>query len=62
MNILEELTGPQKTFRVLEDGSETVEYRPPTSVMLRAASIIKQMDQSIKVLQLELHNIRGGVQ
>jgi hypothetical protein len=62
MNILEELTGPQKIFKVQEDGSETVEYRPPNAVMLRAASIIKQMDQSIKVLQLELHNIREGVQ
>lgn len=62
MNILEELTGPQKTFKVLEDGTETVEYRAPTSLMLRAASIIQQLDKAVQVLQLELHNVRKGVQ
>lgn len=62
MNIVEELRGPQKTFKVMEDGSETVEYRPPTSLQLRAASVIQQQERTIQVLQLELNNIRGGVQ
>lgn len=60
--IVDQLRQPQKTFKVQEDGTETVEYRPPTAVMLHAASVIEQMERSIQVLQLELNNIRGGVQ
>lgn len=60
--IVQQLRGPQKTFLVKEDGTETVEYRPPTSLMLRAASIIEQLDRSIAVLQLELANIKQNKQ
>lgn len=60
--IVEELRGPQKTFKVLEDGTETVEYRAPTSLMLRAAATIEQLQRTIQVLQIEINNIRSGVQ
>lgn len=62
MNIIEELKGPQKTFKVLEDGTETVEYRPPTALMMRAANVIQQLERTVQVLQIELQNVRGGVQ
>jgi hypothetical protein len=60
--IVDQLRSPQKIFKVSEDGSETVEYRPPTAVMLQAANTIQQLERTIQVLQLELNNIRGGVQ
>ena len=60
--IVDQLRQPQKTFKVQEDGTETVEYRPPTAIMLHAANTIQQLERSIQVLQLELNNIRGGVQ
>lgn len=60
--IIDQLRSPQKTFKVQEDGSETVEYRPPTALMLHAANVIEQMDRAIKVLQLELTNIKNGTQ
>ena len=60
--IVDQLRSPQKIFKVQEDGTETVEYRPPTSVMLQAANTIQQLERTIQVLQIELNNIRGGVQ
>ena len=60
--IVDQLRSPQKIFKVQEDGTETVEYRPPTAVMLHAANIIQQLERSIQVLQIELNNVRGGVQ
>ena len=60
--ITQELRGPLKTFKVQEDGSETVDLHPPTSLMLRAANHIDQLTRTIEVLQLELSNIKGGVQ
>lgn len=62
MNIIEELRGPQKTFKVLEDGTETVECRPPTALMMRAANVIQQLERTVQVLQIELQNVRGGLQ
>lgn len=62
MNIVEHLRSPQKTFKVGEDGTETVEYRPPTSLMLQAANTIQQLERTVQVLQIELQNVRGGVQ
>lgn len=60
--IVDQLRSPQKIFKVQEDGTETVEYRPPTALMLHAANIIQQLERSIQVLQIELSNVRGGVQ
>ena len=60
--IVDQLRSPQKIFKVMEDGTETVEYRPPTALMLHAANIIQQLERSIQVLQIELNNVRGGVQ
>jgi len=60
--IQQELRSPLKTFQVQPDGSETVELRPPTSLMLRAANHIDQLTRSIEVLQIELVNIKGGMQ
>lgn len=60
--IVDQLRQPQKIFKVQEDGTETVEYRPPTAIMLHAANIIQQLERSIQVLQIELNNVRGGVQ
>lgn len=60
--IVDQLRSPQKIFKVQEDGTETVEYRPPTAIMLHAANVIQQLERSIQVLQIELNNIRGGVQ
>ena len=60
--IQQELRSPIKIFKVQEDGSETVELKPPTSLMLRAANHIDQLIKTIEVLQIELNNIKGGVQ
>lgn len=60
--ILQELRSPQKTFHVADDGTETVEYRPPTNLMLRAASTIEQLSRTVEVLNLELTNVKGGTQ
>jgi len=61
--IQQELRSPIKIFMVQnEDGTETVELRPPTSLMLRAANHIDQLTRTIEVLQIELNNIKGGVQ
>lgn len=60
--IVDQLRSPQKIFKVQEDGTETVEYRPPTAIMLHAANIIQQLERNIQVLQIELNNVRGGVQ
>jgi hypothetical protein len=61
--IQQELRSPIKIFKVQnEDGTETVELRPPTSLMLRAANHIDQLTRTIEVLQIELNNIKGGVQ
>ncbi len=60
--ITQELRNPVKIFKVQSDGTETVELRPPTSLMLRAANHIDQLNRTVEVLQIELHNIRGGVQ
>ena len=60
--IVQELRSPQKTFKVLEDGTETVEYRAPTSLMLRAANTIEQLQRTVQVLEIEINNIKNGVQ
>jgi len=60
--ITQELRSPVKIFKVQDDGTETVDVRPPTSLMLRAANHIDQLNRTVQVLQLELANIRGGVQ
>ena len=60
--IVDQLRQPQKIFKVQEDGTETVEYRPPTALMLHAANVIQQLERNIQVLQIELNNVRGGVQ
>jgi hypothetical protein len=61
--IQQELRSPIKIFMVQhEDGTETVELRPPTSLMLRAANHIDQLTRTIEVLQIELANIRSGMQ
>lgn len=60
--IVQELRSPVKTFKVLEDGTETVEIRPPNSLMLRAANHIDQLNRTVQVLQLELHNLKNGIQ
>ena len=60
--IVDQLRSPQKIFKVQEDGTETVEYRPPTALMLHAANVIQQLERNIQVLQIELNNVRGGVQ
>jgi hypothetical protein len=60
--ITQELRSPVKIFKVQSDGSETVELRPPTSLMIRAANHIDQLNRTVEVLQIELANIRGGVQ
>jgi len=60
--IQQELRSPIKIFKVQDDGTETVEYKPPTSLMLRAANHIDQLIKTIEVLQIELNNIKGGVQ
>lgn len=60
--IVDQLRSPQKIFKVQEDGTETVEYRPPTALMLHAANVIQQLERNIQVLQIELANVRGGVQ
>jgi len=62
IQIQQELRSPLKTFQVQPDGSETVELRPPNSLMLRAANHIDQLTRSIEVLQIELTNIRSGMQ
>jgi hypothetical protein len=60
--IQQELRSPLKTFQVQDAGAETVELRPPTSLMLRAANHIDQLTRTIEVLQIELANIRSGMQ
>jgi hypothetical protein len=60
--ITQELRSPVKIFKVQSDGSETVELRPPNSLMLRAANHIDQLARTVEVLQIELANIKGGVQ
>jgi hypothetical protein len=60
--IQQELRSPIKIFKVQEDGTETVELKAPTSIMLRAANHIDQLTRTIEVLQIELNNIKGGVQ
>lgn len=62
MQIIEELTGPQKIFKVESDGSETVEYRAPTSLQLRAARTIQELVQVIQGLERSLHTQNQNVQ
>lgn len=62
MQIIQELTEPQKIFRVQEDGSETVEYKAPTSLQLRAARTIQELIQVIQGLERSLNTQNQNVQ
>ena len=60
--ITQELRSPVKIFKVQSDGTETVELRPPNSLMIRAANHIDQLNRTVQVLQIELHNLKNGIQ
>lgn len=49
---------PQKVFKMNEDGTETVEYRPPTSLQLRAARQIQQLVEVIRGLETALNQAK----
>jgi hypothetical protein len=58
MQIIQELMSPQKVFKMNEDGTETVEYRPPTSLQLRAARQIQQLVEVIRGLETALNQAK----
>lgn len=48
--LYEALTQGTQTFKVQEDGTETVEHRPPTTLHLHAARHIKQLTDQLNQL------------
>lgn len=53
--IYQELLQGTPVFKVHDDGTETVEYKPPTSKELRAAREIERLRGAIQLLQTQLH-------
>lgn len=58
--IYEQLTQGTAIFKVQEDGTETVEHKPPTTLHLQAARMIKQQHDQLQQLgqahiQLQQH-------
>ncbi len=53
--LYEQLTQGTAHFKVQEDGTETVEHRPPTQLHLQAARAIKQLTDQLNHLGLA-HN------
>lgn len=50
--LYEALTQGTATFKVQEDGTETVEHRPPTTLHLQAARHIKQLTDQLNQLSV----------
>lgn len=53
--IYDQLTQPTPQFTVHDDGTETVSYRPPTSLQLQAARAIKDLHTQLQQLSVA-HN------
>jgi chromosome segregation ATPase len=50
MSIIDELLSGTVKFTVQEDGTETIERRPPTSLAIRAANTIKSLAEQLEGL------------
>lgn len=58
MQIIQELKTGTPIFKVLEDGTETVELKPPTSKELRAARALESLHHQLQGMARSLESLQ----